>query len=66
MRKQRIPDEVFILTYLAPDNRYTPIDAKPFYSRQEAELAASRYGRGPGGRQVEVVGYHIIKTVELG
>jgi len=59
--RKRIPEEVFILVYPHPDNGYTPFSSSPFYDRATAELAARKLGRG-----MEVVGYHLVRTVELG
>jgi hypothetical protein len=60
-----LPEEVFILVLpgrtTSPDGRdSTPRTSPLFWSRREAELAASRL------KGVEVVGYHLIRTVEIG
>ena len=64
MRTIRIPEEVFIVS--RPDaeedgHDKTPVGMRPFYDRQEAELAAARMDR-----TLEVIGYHLVRTVTLG
>ncbi len=58
--KRKIPEEIFILSFPEPDEGYTLAGQSPYYDRAVAEHAARQRGGG-----LKVVGYHLVKTVEI-
>lgn len=57
-RTTRIPEEIYIIAAKDKDGLKTLVGVRPFYDRREAELAAASLGNG-----LEVVGFHIIRSV---